>query len=101
MSPPGRPKGEYRSAQHEGSPVSPPGRPKGEYRSAQHVGSPLSPPGRPKGEYRSAQHEGSPVSQVLSKLPAVLAWALMARLLGILQVQFPRFGFQIRKATTP
>ena len=30
MSPPSRPKGEYRSAQHEGTPVSPPGRPKGE-----------------------------------------------------------------------
>ena len=29
MSPPGRPKGEFRSAQHEGSPVRPsPGRPK-------------------------------------------------------------------------
>ncbi len=28
MSPPGRPKGEYRSAQHEGSSMSPPGRPK-------------------------------------------------------------------------
>ena len=34
MSPPGRPKGEYRSAQREGTPMSPPGRPKGEYRSA-------------------------------------------------------------------
>jgi hypothetical protein len=45
MSPPGRPKGEYRSAQHEGGPVSPPGRPKGEYRSAQHEGSPVSPSG--------------------------------------------------------
>ena len=43
MSPPGRPKGEYRSAQHEGTPVSPPGRPKGEYRSAQHEGTPVSP----------------------------------------------------------
>jgi hypothetical protein len=30
MSPPGRPKGEYRSAKREGSPVSPPGRPKGD-----------------------------------------------------------------------
>ena len=29
MSPPGRPKGEYRCAQHEGTPVSPPSRPKG------------------------------------------------------------------------
>jgi hypothetical protein len=29
MSPPGRPKGEYRSAQHEGGPMLPPGRPKG------------------------------------------------------------------------
>ena len=62
MSPPGRPKGEYRSAQHEGFSVSPPGRPKGEYRSAQHEGSSVSPPGRPKGEYRSAQHEGSSVT---------------------------------------
>ena len=46
MSPPGRPKGEYRSAQHEGIPMSPPGRPKGEYRSAQHEGIPMSPYGR-------------------------------------------------------
>jgi len=30
MSPPGRPKGEYRRAQPEGTPVNPPGRPKGE-----------------------------------------------------------------------
>ena len=28
MSPPGRPKGEYRSAKHEGCLMSPPGRPK-------------------------------------------------------------------------
>jgi hypothetical protein len=28
MSPPGRPKGEYRSAKHEGTPVSAPGRSK-------------------------------------------------------------------------
>jgi predicted phosphodiesterase len=62
MSPPGRPKGEYRSAQHEATPVSPPGRPKGEYRSAQHEGTPVSPPGRPKGEFRSAQHGGTPMS---------------------------------------
>ena len=41
MSPLGRPKGEYRSAQHEGTPVSPPGRPKGECRSAQHEGTRL------------------------------------------------------------
>ncbi len=39
-------------------PVSPPGRPKGEHRSAQHEGCLMSPPGRPKGEHRSAQHEG-------------------------------------------
>ena len=42
--------------------MSPPGRPKGEFRSAQHEGTPVSPPGRPKGEFRSAQHEGTPVS---------------------------------------
>ncbi len=38
--------------------MSLPGRPKGEYRSAQHEGCLMSLPGRPKGEYRSAQHEG-------------------------------------------
>jgi hypothetical protein len=31
MSPPGHPKGEYRNAQHEGTPMSPPGRLKGEF----------------------------------------------------------------------
>ncbi len=30
MSPPGRPKGEYRNARHGGYVVSPPGRPKGD-----------------------------------------------------------------------
>ena len=48
MSLPGRPKGEFRSAQHEGTPVSLPGRPKGEFRSAQHEGTPVSLPGRPE-----------------------------------------------------
>ena len=41
--------------------MSPPGRPKGENRSAQREGTPVSPPGRPKGECRSAQREGTPV----------------------------------------
>ena len=31
MSSPGRPKGEFRNAKHEGNPVSPPGCPKGSY----------------------------------------------------------------------
>jgi 16S rRNA (guanine527-N7)-methyltransferase len=57
MSPPGRPKGEYRSAQREGTPLDPPGRPKGEYRSAQREGAPLDPPGRPKGELLPAFRE--------------------------------------------
>ena len=43
--------------------MNPPGRPKGEYRSAQHEGTPVCPPGRPKGEYRSAQHEATPVNR--------------------------------------
>ena len=42
--------------------TSPPGRPKGEFRSAQHEGTRISPPDRPEGDYRSAQHEGTPVS---------------------------------------
>jgi hypothetical protein len=42
--------------------MSPKGRPKGEYRSAQREGALVSPKGRPKGEYRSAQREGAPAS---------------------------------------
>jgi len=42
--------------------MSTPGRPKGEFRSAQHEGTPMSTPGRPKGECRSAQYEGTPMS---------------------------------------
>ena len=40
--------------------MSPPSRPKGEYRSAQHEGTPFCPPGRPKGEFRKPQAEGLP-----------------------------------------
>ena len=38
------------------------GRPKGSYRSAEHEGTPVSAHGRPKGSYRSAEHEGTSVS---------------------------------------
>ena len=55
--------------------MSPPGRPKGEYRSAKHEGSPVSPPGRPKGEYRSTKHEGSPVSTNIAGLARLLQLA--------------------------
>jgi 16S rRNA (guanine527-N7)-methyltransferase len=44
MLPPGRPKGEFPSAQREGSLMLPPGRPKGESPSRQREGSPVSPP---------------------------------------------------------
>jgi hypothetical protein len=40
--------------------MSLPGRPKGEYRSAQRGGFLIRLPGRPKGEYRSAQRGGNP-----------------------------------------
>jgi hypothetical protein len=63
MSPPCRPKGEFLSAQREGSPHSPPGRPKGEFLSAQREGSPHSPPGRSKGEPLSAQRDGCPLAR--------------------------------------
>ena len=46
MSLNGRPNGEYRSAQHEGSPVSLHGCPNGEYRSKQHEGAPKTPAAR-------------------------------------------------------
>ena len=60
--------------------MSPPGRPKGEYRSAQHEGCLMSPPGRPKGEYRSAQHEGTSVSRS-PRLAAPMMAAVLACLL--------------------
>jgi ethanolamine ammonia-lyase small subunit len=56
--------------------MSPPGRPKGEYQSAQHEGS-VTPPGRPKGEYRSAQHEGAPVNELDAPPPD--PWAELRR----------------------
>ena len=59
MSPPGRPKGEYRSAKHEGTPVSAPGRPKGEYRSAKHEGTPMSRRAVPKA------NTGAPSAEVV------------------------------------
>ncbi len=57
--------------------MSLPGRPKGEYRRAQPEGTPVSPPGRPKGEYRRAQPEGTPVSTaaLLQRLRAELGAA--------------------------
>ncbi len=48
--------------------MSPPGRPKGELRSAQHEAIPVRPPGRPKGELRSAQHQATQVRAALPTL---------------------------------
>ena len=68
MSLPGRPKGEHRSAEHEGMPIGLPGRPKGEHRSAKHEGLPVSLPGRPKGEHRSADYKGESVTGASKKV---------------------------------
>ncbi len=43
------------------------GRPEREYRSAPHEGNPVSAPGRPKREYLRSQHEGSPVNPVTAR----------------------------------
>src|SRR5262249_15406082 len=77
MSPHGRPKGSYRSAEHEGTPMTPHGRPKGSYRSAEHEGTPMTPHGRPKGSYRSAEHEGTPMSEQERNLVQLLAYAYL------------------------
>jgi hypothetical protein len=42
--------------------MSPQGRPKGEYRSAQREGITICPQGRSKGEHRSAEREGIPMN---------------------------------------
>ncbi len=77
MSLPGRPKGEYRSAQHEGTPVSLPGRPKGEYRSAKHVGCLMSssPP-------RHAPAGGTRVAPGFTLVEVLVALAIVAVSLG-------------------
>jgi 2-amino-4-hydroxy-6-hydroxymethyldihydropteridine diphosphokinase len=78
--------------------MSLPGRPKGDIRSAQHEGTPVSLPGRPKGDIRSAQHEGTPVSEGVTAYVGIganlgdaqgavaAAMAALARLPGV-QVQ--------------
>jgi len=53
--------------------MSPPGRPKGEYRSAQREGFVIRPPGRPKGQYRSAQREGTRIGGQMNALTAIIA----------------------------
>ena len=58
--------------------MSPPGRPKGEYRSAKREGTPVSPPGRPKGEYRSAKREGTPMTSIRRTLLVSLLFGLAA-----------------------
>ena len=70
--------------------MSTPGRPKGEYRSAQHEGTPMSTPGRPKGEFASLQGSISAIvlgasaggievlSVLLAALPAELPVAVLA-----------------------
>jgi glycyl-tRNA synthetase beta chain len=88
MSPPGRPKGEFLSAQREGSPMFPPGRPKGEFPSAQREGSPMSPPGRPKGESLSAPREGSPMSATRNLLVELQVEELPPRALKMLGEAF-------------
>ena len=46
MSPPGRPKGEFRRAKPEARVAIPPSRPKGEFRRAKPEGRPVSTPDR-------------------------------------------------------
>jgi len=53
--------------------MRPPGRPKGEYRNAQHEGTPVRPPGRPEGDDRNAQHEGTPVTSLLEDVARAFA----------------------------
>ena len=75
MSPKGRPEGEYRSAQHEGSPLSPKGRPEGEYRSAQHEGSPVSAAGPPQGDRPLGGAARSAVRGEHTRLTVTVAYA--------------------------
>jgi CreA protein len=80
--------------------MSPPGRPKGEYRSAQHEGHSIHPPGCPKGEYRSAQHERIPASRrpravaAGGALLAVIAWTCSAGAeeIGAVDTEFVLLG---------
>ncbi len=79
MSLRGRPEGEHRSAQHEGSPWISRGRPEGELRSAQHEGSPLTPHGRPEREHRSAHQEDSSITAHTAIKPNDRDWKALVR----------------------
>jgi hypothetical protein len=63
MSPPGRPKGEFRRPQAKGIPVTPPARPKGEFLRPQAGGIPVSPPGRCQPLIPERVAQGTPVSR--------------------------------------
>ena len=103
MSTPGRPKGEYRSAQHEGATVTTPGRPKGEYRSAQHEGASVSTPGRPQGEYRSAQQAaqrpaGSTPAGTLSNARRFVWWLVVPVMALLAVLTLLQYGHRIADA---
>jgi flagellar biosynthesis protein FlhA len=68
--------------------MSPPGSPKGEYRSAQHEGTAVRPPGSPKGEYRSAQHAGTPANALSRFMSRHSDVTMVVALLGVLLVLF-------------
>jgi len=74
VSPKGRPEGEHRSAQREGTPVDPKGRPEGEHRSAQREGTPVSPPR--KAPPVPCPRCGSPRTTLLSQFGSTACKAL-------------------------
>ena len=67
MRPQGRPKGEYRSAEHEGTSVSPQSRPRGETRSEKRAGTPVNSRPQPLAERDIAR-----LQDLLDRVPAPL-----------------------------
>jgi len=60
--------------------MSPPGHPEGEYRSAKHEGTPMTLPGCPKSEHLSAEREGAAATAAMTTLGA--AHAMITRTLS-------------------
>jgi hypothetical protein len=71
--------------------MSPPGRPKGEFLSAQHEGTPVSPPGRPEDAFRLAQHQGTPMRRWRPSQPVLCGSLALLLAAGLALVATPRW----------
>jgi len=74
--------------------VSPPGRPEGEFLSAQREGSPTLPPGRPKGEFLSARTDPPWAARTLTAAVLAFLAVFLVLPLAVVLTEALRRGFE-------